>query len=120
YSPIERPVTLSLRFEPMKTSKRTTRKQGDERILQAKVMVRDRGPGIQPQELEHLWERFRRVEGVHARPGASGSLGLGLYISNEIIERHNGAIGVRSTPGRGSTFWFTLPVITRPDPAWQV
>ena len=117
YSPIERPVTLSLRLEPVKTGKRMTRKQGDQRVLQAKVQVRDRGPGIQPQEQEHLWERFRRVAGVHARPGATGSLGLGLYISHEIVERHNGTIGVKSTPGRGSTFWVTLPVISRPSQA---
>jgi PAS domain S-box-containing protein len=117
YSPFERPVTLSLRLEPAKTGKRTTRKQGEGRALQAKVQVCDRGPGIQPQEQEHLWERFRRVAGVHARPGATGSLGLGLYISHEIVERHHGTIGVRSTPGRGSTFWFTLPALATPGRA---
>jgi signal transduction histidine kinase len=117
YSPIERPVTLSLRLESVRTGKSTTRKRAGERVLQARVLVRDRGPGIQPQEQEHLWERFRRVAGVHARPGATGSLGLGLYISHEIVARHNGTIGVKSTPGRGSTFWFTLPVLATPSRA---
>jgi signal transduction histidine kinase len=112
YSPIERPVTLSLRLESVKTGKRRARNQPDERILQAKVLVRDRGHGIQPQEQEHLWERFRRVAGVQARPGATGSLGLGLYISHAIVARHNGTIGVKSAPGRGSTFWITLPLFS--------
>lgn len=117
YSPFERPVTLSLQLESVGTGKGTTRKQGGGRTLQAKVLVRDRGPGIQLQEQKHLWERFHRVAGVQARSGTTGSLGLGLYISHEIIQRHNGTIGVKSTPGRGSTFWFTLPVLVTPNQA---
>jgi signal transduction histidine kinase len=117
YSPFERPVVLSLQLESVRTGKGTTRKQGGERTLQAKVMVKDRGPGIQPQEQKHLWERFRRVAGVQARPGTTGSLGLGLYISHEFVQRHNGTIGVKSTPGRGSTFWFTLPAFATTNQA---
>ncbi|MBC8112507.1 MAG: ATP-binding protein, partial [Verrucomicrobia bacterium] len=73
----------------------------------AKVSVIDKGQGIPKEKLLHLFDRFYRVD-------SSGSqysgLGLGLYISSEIIKKHNGQIGVESELGKGSTFWFTLPV----------
>lgn len=71
-----------------------------------KVSVRDLGPGIPADKLPYLFERYYRVDpkGVQA-----SGLGLGLYISADIIERHGGKIGVESTEGQGSTFWFTLP-----------
>jgi signal transduction histidine kinase len=73
----------------------------------AKVSVRDFGIGIPLDKQQHLFDRYYRVD-------ASGikfsGLGLGLYISAEIIERHGGQIGVNSEPGIGSTFWFTLPL----------
>src|SRR5665213_2626917 len=72
-----------------------------------KVSVTDKGPGVTSDKLAHLFDRYYRVEGN----GIQGSgLGLGLYISSEIIKKHNGEIGVDSAPGKGSTFWFTLPV----------
>ncbi len=79
----------------------------------ARVEVRDRGPGLSTEQLPHIWERFHRVPGIPQRSGSGVGLGLGLYISREIIERHGGAVGVESTPGEGSTFWFTLPVGAR-------
>ncbi|NGM65125.1 PAS domain-containing sensor histidine kinase [Sphingobacterium sp. SGR-19] len=72
----------------------------------AKVSVRDTGPGIQRDKIKHLFERYYRTD---YRGTQYSGLGLGLYISAEIIKRHNGEIGVDSTPGEGSTFWFTLP-----------
>jgi PAS domain S-box-containing protein len=73
----------------------------------AKVSIIDKGPGISPDKLLHLFDRFYRVD-------SSGSqysgLGLGLYISAEIIKKHNGQIGVDSELGKGSIFWFSLPV----------
>lgn len=71
--------------------------------------VRDNGPGIPAEQLPKLFQRYWRAE--HAGHKYSG-LGLGLFICSEIIRRHNGQIGAESEPGKGSTFWFTLPLIT--------
>ncbi len=76
---------------------------------QVKVLVTDRGPGIVPEKLPHLFDRYYRADN---NGGQYSGLGLGLYISAEIIKRHGGQIGVESEGGRGSTFWFTLPMLT--------
>jgi signal transduction histidine kinase len=75
------------------------------------VEVADRGPGIPPAALPHLFERFYRVSEIGVQSGSHIGLGLGLYIARSIVERHGGQIGVRSEPGTGSTFWFTLPLV---------
>jgi signal transduction histidine kinase len=73
----------------------------------AKVAVRDFGIGINPEKLPHLFDRYYRVDALgHQFSG----LGLGLYISSEIINRHGGKIGVDSILGDGSNFWFTIPL----------
>lgn len=69
-----------------------------------RVSVRDNGPGIAPHEKERLFHRF--IQGRGRRGGA----GLGLYLCRQIVEAHGGTIDVESTLGKGSTFWFTLPV----------
>ncbi len=72
-----------------------------------RIAVSDQGPGVAPDKLPYLFERFFRVDsGAYQYSG----LGLGLYISSQIIKKHNGEIGVESELGKGSTFWFTLPV----------
>lgn len=75
---------------------------------EVKVSVRDRGIGIEKKNREHIFDRFYRVgcPQSHTYPG----LGLGLFISSEIIKRHKGTIGFESAKGKGSTFYFTLPV----------
>jgi len=77
----------------------------------ARVSVHDHGQGLPPSELEHVWERFYRSPAVQVQSGFGVGLGIGLHISRTIIERHHGQVGVESTPGEGSTFWFTLPVL---------
>ena len=72
--------------------------------------VRDQGPGIPPDEQEYIWERFYRVRGIEVQSGSGVGLGLGLHISKTIIEQHGGKVGVQSSPGHGSTFWFTVPL----------
>lgn len=74
------------------------------------VFVCDQGPGLTQDQQEHIWERFHRVEGVKVKSGSSVGLGLGLHISQTIIKQHGGCVGVESVVGKGSTFWFTLPI----------
>lgn len=76
---------------------------------QAYVAVRDTGPGIPAHEQPRLFEQFHRVSGIEAHDGRGG-LGLGLYISKAIVTQHGGDMGVESTTGAGSTFWFSLPL----------
>jgi two-component system phosphate regulon sensor histidine kinase PhoR len=75
----------------------------DKQIL---IEVSDNGIGIEEKHLKHLFDRFYRVDKSRSRE--SGGSGLGLSIVKHIIEAHNQTINVRSTPGKGSTFGFTL------------
>jgi signal transduction histidine kinase len=79
----------------------------------ARVSVSDEGPGLTLEEQQQIWERFNQVSGPGKR-GPDGGLGLGLAIAKAIIEQHQGQVGVESTPGRGSIFWFTLPLTDGP------
>jgi len=74
-----------------------------------KVIVTDHGVGIAPENISKLFERYYLIGTENHY--VSG-LGLGLYISAEIIKIHDGAIGVDSVMGKGSSFWFTLPYKT--------
>lgn len=71
----------------------------------ARVRVRDQGIGIAPADQERVFEQFERAVGKQVAPG----LGLGLYISRQIVEAHGGTISVESSPGEGSMFTVCLP-----------
>ncbi len=75
------------------------------------VSVRDQGPGLAPDVQQHIWERFYRVPGIEVQSGSGVGLGLGLHISRIIIDRQGGPVGIDSEQGKGSTFWFTLPIL---------
>ena len=79
--------------------------RADARESAVRFAVSDTGPGIAPDELERIFEPYRR--GAEA---AYRGTGLGLAIARGIVEAHGGRIGVESDPGAGSTFWFTLPL----------
>ncbi len=76
---------------------------------QVVIWVTDSGPGIPPQELDQLFERFFR--GQAAQPGHILGTGLGLPIAQSIVQAHHGHIKVRSTVGQGSTFEIWLPAL---------
>jgi heavy metal sensor kinase len=75
------------------------------------VAISDTGPGIPPEHLPHLFERFYRVEESRSRP--SGGAGLGLAIAHEIARWHGGIIEAQSEPGHGATFTVHLPLQPR-------
>jgi len=91
YSPPDAPVTLraALRDAEVVTS------------------VTDRGPGIPQEEQPRLFQRYARTGAGRAR---RESVGLGLYVTRQLVEAHGGHIWVESRPGQGSTFSFSLPV----------
>ncbi len=100
YSESDKPVAVSLMQDKDAN--------GVERV---RVAVRDEGLGLSLEEQQRIWDCFYQSEQVKVVSGSGVGLGLGLYISQTIIERHHGQIGVDSTPGAGSTFWFTLPLV---------
>lgn len=73
------------------------------------VCVRDDGPGIPPEEIPHLFEKFKRPTGGSEKAPASSGLGLGLYIVQRVLSDHGRVIEVKSEPGRGTEFSFELP-----------
>ncbi len=98
YSPKGSPITV------------TVQQAGYEAI----VSVRDMGVGIPAERQAHIFEQFYRVPGVEVQTGPHTGLGLGLYISRKIVERHGGHIDVQSTPEQGSTFSVVLPLYVDP------
>jgi signal transduction histidine kinase len=72
-----------------------------------RVSIQDFGIGIEPEQQKRIFSRFFRVENLAAH---MSGLGIGLYISQEIVKRHHGKLWVKSAAGKGSTFLFEVPV----------
>ena len=94
----------------------------DDHRNQAVLQIQDTGPGIAPYDLEHIFERFYRVDRARFRDGSAGGTGLGLSICQAIVEAHQGTISAISKPGNGTTFIIRLPLapaLSRPSLALE-
>lgn len=98
-------ISNAIKYSPNSNRVLVKTKISDKKI---KVFVQDFGIGISKEEQEKIFERFYRTENPNQQSYAG--LGLGLYISAEIIRRHNGEIKVKSQKGKGSIFKFSLPI----------
>ncbi len=84
--------------------------RGEVHPAEVRISVADEGVGIPLEEQENIFQRFYRVEGPETR--AVAGTGLGLYLTRAIVQAHGGRIWVKSAPGQGSTFTFTIPLQT--------
>jgi len=91
--------TVSLRAEP----------DGN----RVRITIADSGPGIPPEHLAHVFDRFYKVDAARSMTGATAGSGLGLSIVRAIVDRHEGQITASNAPGGGAVFTFLLPSIAR-------
>ncbi len=97
-------LTNAIKYSPLSDRVEVSYWRDELNVL---VKVRDFGIGIPEENTEKIFQRFYRVESTS--PHISG-LGIGLFISCQIIKRHQGEIWVKSVPGKGSEFYFSLPL----------
>lgn len=101
----------ALRFSPPGEPVTIRISAGEER---GTVAVSDRGPGIAPEDMNRIFDRFYRSD--VARNRSHGGAGLGLSLVKSIVRAHGGTVDVDSTPGQGSTFTVSLPRVPSPQP----
>jgi signal transduction histidine kinase len=99
YSPKGYPITVTLQQEG----------------FEAIISVRDMGVGIEAEQLPHIFDLYYRVPGVEIQTGSQTGLGLGLFISRKLVERHAGRIDVHSVPGEGTVFSIVLSLFVDPE-----
>lgn len=80
-----------------------------------RVDVTDTGPGVAPEEREHIFEPYSQADASTTR--THGGTGLGLTIARQIVEAMGGTIGVEDAPGTGALFWFTVPLVPAEEAA---
>ncbi len=97
YTPAESPIDITVGIEEK----------------DVKVSIADRGPGIRPDEREHIFDKFYRVLTNATHPSSSRGSGLGLAICHAFVEAHGGRVWVEAREGGGAIFHFTLPLSTR-------
>jgi len=97
-------ISNALRYAPGHPIAVTLKRQGSQAVL----MVEDRGAGIDPAALTRIFDRFERAA------SHGGGLGLGLYITREILSQHGGTIEAERRRGGGSRFSITLPLPVQP------
>ena len=98
-------ISNAIKFSPAGSEIHLTARNLDGN--EALIEVRDQGPGIPADKIEHIFDRFHQVDASDSR--AKGGTGLGLAICRSIIAHHGGRIWATSTPNQGTTFHFTLP-----------
>jgi len=97
-------LTNALKYSPSKREVLVRARKTDDEVT---ISVADQGIGITPEDFPHIFERFYEPKGGRR----AGGLGLGLYITKMLVEAHGGRIWVESELGKGSTFYFTLPIL---------
>ncbi len=97
-------LTNAMKYSPSGKQIKVTSKIKDSSLI---VSVQDFGVGISKEKQPHIFERFYRA---NTEKDTYPGLGLGLYISKEIVERQGGKISVKSKEGKGSTFSFSIPL----------
>src|SRR5678815_1794553 len=85
----------------------TVSTDGDDAVLE----VRDHGPGVAPEDMGRIFDRFERASSVRHH----GGFGLGLYVAREIARAHGGAIAVENAEGGGARFTVRLPRVKRKE-----
>ncbi|MBV9713705.1 MAG: PAS domain-containing sensor histidine kinase, partial [Ktedonobacteraceae bacterium] len=100
-------LSNAVKYSPSGASIEVTveRRQDADEVI---VAIRDEGDGIQEEDQAHIFERFYRVR--TEENGHVDGLGLGLYIAYGIVKQHDGRMWLESQPGKGSTFFFALPL----------
>lgn len=99
YSPEGKPVNVEVSIVPP---------SGENQLTEAIIVVKDQGHGISLEDQPHIFDRFYRAR--NRETARTGGLGLGLFISHEIVGQHQGRMWLESQPGLGSTFYIALPL----------
>jgi signal transduction histidine kinase len=99
----------AIKFTPARGAITVRAYASDDRLV---CEVEDTGAGIAPEQMPKLFQRFTQLDMSATR--AAGGTGLGLSLAKALVEAQGGTIGVRSQPGQGSVFWFTLPLASIP------
>lgn len=103
----------AIKYSPDGGTIKSTMDITDEEVI---ISVKDEGMGIPEEDLEHIFDRFYRVD--RARSRAMGGTGLGLAISREVIEQHDGRIWAESIEREGTTFYIALPYVPFEEEEW--